>query len=98
MKKSIIIIIILIALALLSFAAFHNRYRITVGGATDLVISCPTTARAGQTVTVETRCVTDGWVEVSVTNTDVTAVQEDLFQFVMPKHDVDVRVRFAYEE
>ena len=54
--------------------------------------------RAGQTVSVRTRDVTDGWVEVTASGADVTAVQGDLFEFVMPEHAVDVRVRFAWED
>ena len=47
---------------------------------------------------VETKCVTDGWVEVSASGAEVTAVQEDVFQFVMPKQNVDVRVLFAWDD
>ena len=75
-----------------------NRYRINVAGGADLVISCPKNAKAGETVTVETKCVTDGWLEVSASGAEVTAVQEDVFQFMMPRQDVDVRVLFAWDD
>ena len=64
-------------------------------GGEDLLISCPKSAVAGETVTVETKDVTDGWVEVTASGAEVKAVQGDLFQFVMPKQNVDVRVLFV---
>jgi hypothetical protein len=82
----------------LSLCACGNRYRINVLGGADLVISCPKTAKAGETVTIETKCVTDGWLEVFASGAEVTAVQEDVFQFVMPRQDVDVRVLFAWDD
>ena len=96
MKQRLIVLLVL--LLALSLCACGNRYHIHVTGGADLVISCPKTAKAGETVTIETKCVTDGWVEVSASGTEVTAVQEDVFQFVMPKQNVDVRVLFAWDD
>lgn len=88
----------LIFLLAFTLCACGRSYRISLDGATDLVISCPKTAKAGETVTVETKCVTDGWVEVTAGGAEVTAVQGDLFRFVMPAQDVEVRVRFAWDD
>ena len=75
-----------------------NRYRITIAGGEDLVLSCPKTAKAGETVTVETTTVTDGWLEMTVTGAEVTAVRGDRFQFTMPRQNVEVRILFAWDE
>ena len=96
MKQRLIVFLVL--LLILSLCACGNPYRINIAGGADLVISCPKTAKAGETVIVETKCVTDGWVEVSASGAEVTAVQEDVFQFVMPKQNVDVRVLFAWDD
>ena len=95
MKRKMIIGTAAILLLALCLAVFTGTYRVRLGGATDLVVSCPRRARAGQTVSVRTRDVTDGWVEVTASGEDVTAVQGDLFEFVMPRHAVDVRVKFV---
>ena len=70
-------------------------YRIRLSGDTDLVESCPETARAGETVTVLTRDVTDGDKEISVSGADGTSVDWFTYQFVMPDHDVEVQVNFV---
>ncbi len=98
MKRKIVIGTAVVFLLALCFGVFLGSYRIRLDGATDLVISCPRRARAGQTVSVQTKDVTDGWVEVTVSGAEVTAVQGNLFEFVMPEHAVDVRVRFAWED
>lgn len=90
---------ILLLTALMFFlCACGNSYKINVVGGADLLISCPKSAAAGETVTVETKTVSDGWVEVTASGTEVKAVQGDVFQFVMPKQNVDVRILFVGEE
>ena len=90
---------ILLLTALMFFlCACGNTYKINVVGGADLLISCPKSAAAGETVTVETKTVSDGWVEVTVSGTEVHAVQGDLFQFVMPKTNVDVRILFVGDD
>ena len=91
-------ILVLALLMILTLGSCGRIYRIKQTGAADLVISCPKTAKAGDTVTVETKCVTDGWVEVTASGAEVTAVQGDLFQFVMPAQDVEVQVKFAWDD
>ena len=48
-------------------------------------------------MTVETKDVTDGWLEVSASGAEVTAVQENVFQFVMPEQNVEVKVLFTWD-
>ena len=72
-----------------------GTYRIRLSGDTDLVESCPETAKAGETVTVLTRDVTDGDKEISVSGADGTSVDWFTYQFVMPDHDVEVQVNFV---
>lgn len=79
-------------------SACANTYKIKVVGGEDLLISCPKSAAAGETVTVETKTVTDGWVEVTASGTEVKAVQGDVFQFVMPKQNVDIRILFVGDD
>lgn len=71
-----------------------KTYQIRIVGAKDLVESCPETAKAGETVTVTTLDVTDGDKEITVSGVEGTAVNGFEYQFVMPDHDVEVRVRF----
>ena len=78
--------------------ACGSTFKIKVVGGADLLISCPKSAAAGETVTVETKTVTDGRVEVTATGTEVKAVQGDLFQFVMPKQNVDIRILFVGDD
>ena len=98
MKRKMIVGTAVILFLALCLGVFIGTYRVRLGGATDLVISCPRRARAGQTVSVRTKDVTDGWVEVTASGEDVAAVQGDLFEFVMPEHAVDVRVKFVSDE
>ena len=96
MKKPVFM---LLFVALVIFlCACGNTYKIKVVGAADLVVSCPKSAKTGETVTVETKDVSDGQVEVTASGPDVEAVRGDLFQFVMPKQNVDVRILFVGDE
>ena len=96
MKKPVFML--LLAALVIFLCACGNTYKIKVVGAADLVVSCPKSAKTGETVTVETKDVSDGQVEVTAPGTDVEAVQGDLFQFVMPKRNVDVRILFVGDE
>ena len=58
----------------------------------------PNSAKAGETVTVTIPSVTDGRLEASVTGTEVERSMENSFQYVMPDHDVDVRVVFIGDD
>ena len=69
-------------------------YSIHLVGDTYLVESCPETAKAGETVSVLTRDVTDGDKKITVSGTDGINIDWFEYQFVMPNHDVKVRVEF----
>ena len=69
-------------------------HHINIVGDSGLVASCPETAHAGDTVTLSLYDVTDGDIEVSAVDLEGTRVDWTEYQFVMPAHDVDVRVEF----
>ncbi len=71
-----------------------ETYEIRLVGDTDLVESCPKSAKAGETVTILTCDVTDGDKEISVSGAEGVSVNWFEYQFVMPEHDVEVRVEF----
>ena len=96
MKKPVFMLFL--AALMIFLCACGDTYKIKVVGGEDLLVSCPKSAKAGETVTVETKTVTDGWVEVTASGTEVKAVQGDLFQFVMPKTNVDVRILFVGDD
>ena len=72
-----------------------SSYHIHLTGDTYLVESCPETARAGETVTVLTCDVTDGDKVISVSGAEGEDIDWFEYQFVMPHHDVEVRVEFV---
>ena len=53
----------------------------------NLVDECPKSAKAGETVTVRTLSITDGWIDFSCSE-DVERIDETMYQFIMPDHDV----------
>ena len=71
-----------------------KSYNISLVGDTHLVESCPETAKAGETVTILTYDVTDGVKKISVDGVDGVSIDWFKYQFVMPDHDVKVRVKF----
>ena len=61
MKKAIVLILVLaITFSLCACGSIH-KIRITSGE--NLVDECPTSAKAGETVTVRTLSITDGWID-----------------------------------
>jgi len=91
-----IVLVILTGLLVIALCACTRTYKINVIGGN--VVSCPSSAKAGDTVTVYIPSVTDGWLESSVSGADVERTQEDCFSFVMPEHDVNVRVTFVSDD
>ena len=67
-----------------------GRHRITVISGEKFVQKCPGYARAGETVTVSTAVVSDG--ELFVNGVDGEFVRPGEFRFVMPDHDVELKV------
>lgn len=70
-----------------------GRHRITVVSGEKFLESCPKTARAGDTVTVYTLSVTDANMYVNATDlTEVTCVRDGVYRFVMPDHDIELKI------
>ena len=89
MKKAIVLILVLaITLSLCACGSIH-KIRITSGE--NLVDECPKSAKAGETVTVRTLSITDGWIDFSCSE-DVERIDETMYQFIMPDHDVTIRI------
>ena len=80
---------------IMPFSADDDQsFDITIVGDTDLVESCPESAKPGETVTVITYDVTDGDKKISVSGADGESINWFEYQFVMPDHDVEVHVEF----
>ena len=69
-----------------------KTYQIRLVGDSGMVEFCPETAKEGETVTVRLYDVDDGEVKIHVSGADGTRVNWFEYQFVMPDHDVDVRI------
>ena len=67
-----------------------SRYRITVISGEKFVHKCPKSAKTGETVTVMTSVVSDA--ELYVNGVDGKFVRLGEYQFVMPDHDVELKV------
>ena len=67
-----------------------GKYRITVISGEKFVHQCPRLARPGETVTVMTSVVTDA--ELYVNGVDGAFVRPGEYRFVMPDHDVELKV------
>ena len=67
--------------------------RISVTDGKDLIVSCPRHAKPGETVTVETVCVTDASLYISVNGSTegVTCERDGVFTFVMPQGEARVK-------
>ena len=67
-----------------------SRHRITVISGEKFVHKCPKYAGTGETVTVSTSVVSDG--ELYVNGVEGKFIRPGEFQFVMPDHDVELKV------
>ena len=92
MKKKLLISIgLLLAVLLMGTVLVGcSRHRITVISGEKFVHKCPRSARTGETVTVMTSVVSDG--ELYVNGVEGKFVRLGEFQFVMPDHDVELKV------
>ena len=90
-KKALIVVGILLAAALIAFAALNLSYRkITVVSGKQFIDQCPRYARPGQEVTVTTAVVEDGAIYVN--GTDGKYVRPGVYVFTMPDTDVQLKV------
>ena len=92
MKKKLLIGIgLLLVVLLVCGVLFLSSYRrITVISGERFVHKCPKFAKPGDTVTVSTSVVSDG--ELYVNGVDGKFVRLGEYQFVMPDHDVELKV------
>ncbi len=84
------------AMLVFCLSACTKTYKINVTGGN--VESCPKSAKAGETVIVYIPYVTDGWLEPSVNGADIERTAENCFQFIMPEHDVNIKVTFVSDD
>ncbi len=82
--------LLLIVLLLGAMLAGCSRHKITVISGERFVHQCPKHAKTGDTVTVTTSVVHDG--ELYVNGVDGRFVRLGEYQFVMPDHDVELKV------
>ena len=91
MKKKLIVWIgLLLALLMCMVLLGCSRHRITVISGEKFVHKCPKSARTGETVTVMTSVVSDA--ELYVNGVDGKFIRPGEYQFVMPDHDVELKV------
>ena len=91
---SLSIVLVLLAFALVACTS-NSTYAITVESEDEYCVQeCPTQAKAGETVQVETCIVCDADVHVSVDGVEDfgTFTGGGIYEFTMPDHDVTVHV------
>ncbi len=71
-----------------------GAHAIRISGDVDLVESCPSSAKAGDSVMVRIYDVTDGDVEIEAVDAEGMRIDWQEYGFVMPDHEVEVRVEF----
>ena len=82
------------ALMLAAFAGCGSSHKITVAEGEEFLADCPKSAKAGETVTIETCIVCDADLYLSV-NGDADFgefVRDGVYEFEMPDEDVVVKV------
>ena len=90
-RKILAVMIIMTVFAASLTACGAKTYKITIGSDADNITECPKRAKAGETVTVYTVSVTDADLHVSIDGVNVVFVEECVYQFVMPDHDVVIK-------
>lgn len=94
MKKIFVVIMTsLLAISLIGCSA-QKTYKISIReGDEENIVSCPKKAKAGDVVTVETVTVCDADLYLNVDGVaEVKQVGDGVFTFVMPDHEVTVKV------
>lgn len=87
-------IVCLLCVMMLCACTFKKSYKITLTGDEDLVDQCPSRARENELVTITTMTVCDGDLYISVDGRKDfgTRVNDSIYTFIMPSHDVEVHV------
>ena len=88
MKKILNVTVIIMMVFMLS--GCFGYHKITVTGDKDLIDEYPKRAKAGETVRVYTVVATDADIYFHVTGTDFVTIQDGIYEFVMPDHDVEI--------
>lgn len=88
--KKFMISSLLIAAVLLSGCSGSHKIKI-VSDERD-VFKCPKTAKAGETVQVETVSVTDADLYFYLDGVELKPIKEAYYEFVMPDHDVEINI------
>ena len=89
MRGRIIVVIVLIVLGIMRGGGTYHSISVDCPA---FVESCPSWARAGDTVTVNTICVTDGYLDIYVVGADDGEfVTESEYQFTMPDNSVTIK-------
>ena len=95
MKKSArkrLVAALLLSTILLLSGCVGNKHKITVATHQDLVVSCPKSAKAGDTVKIETMTVTDGEINVTSHQVEIKRINDGLYEFTMPDENVEIRI------
>lgn len=90
MKK--LIAVLLVLLIIMPQAGCLGGHRITVTKGKELLDTCPRSAKEGETVTVQTMVITEGYVIIKVDGVTYKEEGPGTFHFVMPDHDVEITI------
>ena len=91
-KRLIIIILALLTVLCVCTACSSKTYKITVVSGEDNIETIPEKAKEGETVTILTLAVTDAVMRCAVDGKAIEPVKDSYFEFVMPDHDIEVKV------
>ena len=91
-KRLIIIILAVLAVLCVCTACSSKTYKIIVVSGEDNIDTIPEKAEEGETVTILTMSVTDAVMRCAVDGEAIKEVKDSQFEFVMPAHDVEVKV------
>ena len=90
MKKPILKGVLIMSLALLLSSCF-GKHSIKVVSGEQHLYKCPKSAKPGETVTVLTAMVTDADLYLNG-NVEIKKINDGEFEFVMPDHDVELKI------
>ena len=82
----------IILLATITLSSCFGYYKINYDNDDRDIVSCPTRAKPGQLVTVETVSVTDADLYCYLDGVELKPTSEGIYQFTMPEKDVEIKV------
>ena len=92
MKKIWIFLLLVLPLLFCSDCSMFGYHKIDYPKKSDLITDCPSYAREGKTVHFSTVIVCDAVLNVDLSGAELITIQEGEYEFVMPDHDVSIRV------